>query len=118
MHVCVYLWAHAANLLAMGLVIHCRGLVFFRGIANGSCPGPDHVVKTRQGQGALELALQANNMATLHTLHAMHTLHALCGTSLKVQVPAIHSWLLSVPWPGGWMCFMEVEGKVKRIPDR
>jgi len=56
-------WARAANLLVVGLVMHHRGLILC-GVANGSSPGPCHVVETRQGQGALELALQANKRVT------------------------------------------------------
>jgi len=51
--VCVCVCVCAANLLAMSLVIHCRGLVFC-GVANDSSFGQV------EGQGALELTLQAN----------------------------------------------------------
>ena len=55
--VCVLcLWIHAANLLVVGLIMHHKGLILC-GVANGSSPGPCHMVETRQGQGALELAL-------------------------------------------------------------
>ena len=36
--------------------VHHRGVIHC-GVANGSSPGPCHVVETRQNQGALELAL-------------------------------------------------------------
>ena len=48
----------AANLM-VGPEMHYNGLIRC-GIANGSSPGLGHVVETRQSQGALELALQAN----------------------------------------------------------
>jgi len=42
--VCVLV--HAANLLVVGLVMHHRGLILC-GVANGSSPGPCHVVETK-----------------------------------------------------------------------
>ena len=55
----------------------CRGggpgnTLFFGGVANGSTLGPDCVMETRWGQGALELASQANDgVYPMHTLHSM-----------------------------------------------
>ena len=85
--VCV--WACAANLLVVGLVMHHRGSVFCD-IANGSSPVPDRVVETRQGQGALELALQFDNGASHAYMHFMHA-HTTCinvEQAEEVQVPA------------------------------
>ena len=53
------------------LELHYRGIVLFS-VTNGSCPCLDYVVKTRQGKGALELALKANNWATRHAIYTPH----------------------------------------------
>ena len=60
----------AANLLMVGLKMHHNGLIYCGG-ANGSSPGFSYMVETRkgrgEGQGALELALQAKRVTHAYT---------------------------------------------------
>ena len=65
--------SRAANLLVVGQEMHHNGVIC-SGVANGSNSGLSHVMETRLGQGALELALQANKRVT----HAYHDTYALC----------------------------------------
>ena len=60
----------AASLLMVGPIIDHNGLILC-GVANSCRPGLSHVVETRLGQGAMELALRANKRVLLpvHTLH-------------------------------------------------
>jgi len=67
-----------ANFLVVDLVIHSKGFSFC-GVANGSSPGPDYVVETKQGWIALELALQGNNCKAttgvpMYILHAQYAI--------------------------------------------
>ena len=94
---CVCACVRACSLCVCACACMCAcvvGLVACHssGVANDSSPGIDHAVDTRQGQGALELALQANNR-----LNTMHTLH-LRSLQLSVVHPpslGVHSFI----WP-------------------
>jgi len=65
-HLRMYVWAHAANLLVVSLEMHHNGLLHY-GVANSSSPGLSHVVETRL---PLSWPCKPTKGLPMHTFHA------------------------------------------------
>ena len=92
-------------------------------VANSSSPSLSRVVEIRQGQGAVDLALQAKKKVThAYTLCNAYT-SAFNGPSSRsgprycpwltschvahlVNISKASTWLFSISWPGVWRCHM------------